>query len=81
VEDEVLVGIRAIVLDGAVIGSGSIVGAGAVVTEKTIIAPGSLVLGVPARVAGTLTAEQRGRVLHAAAHYVQAAQAYRRAAT
>lgn len=48
VEDDVLIGIRATVLDGAVIGSGSIVGAGAVMTEGTVIPPGSLVLGIPA---------------------------------
>jgi len=50
VEDNVLVGIRAVVLNGAHIGHDSIVGAGAVVTEGTIIPPGSLVLGIPGKV-------------------------------
>jgi carbonic anhydrase/acetyltransferase-like protein (isoleucine patch superfamily) len=50
VEDLVLIGIGAIVLDNAVIGTGSVVGAGALVTAGTVVPPGSLVLGSPARV-------------------------------
>ena len=77
VEDDVLIGIRATVLDGAVISSGSIVGAGAVVTEGTVIPVGSLALGIPARVVGSVSEEQRERIRHAAAHYVEAARACR----
>ena len=79
IESDVLIGIRAIVLDGAVIGSGSIVGAGAVVTEGTVIPPDSLVMGVPGRVVGAPTEQQRLRIQRAAAHYVRAAQVYRTA--
>jgi len=50
VEDDVLIGMRATVLNGAVIGAGSIVAAGALVTPGTVVPPGSLVAGVPARV-------------------------------
>jgi carbonic anhydrase/acetyltransferase-like protein (isoleucine patch superfamily) len=81
VEDDVLIGIHAIVLDGAVIGHDSIVGAGAVVTQNTVVQPGSLVLGVPARVVDTLSAEQREQLRQSAAHYVEAAQAYEEAST
>lgn len=49
-EDGVLIGMGAVVLDNAVIGAGSIVGAGAVVTKGTIIPPNSLVMGIPAKV-------------------------------
>lgn len=49
-EDEVLIGMGAIVMNGARIGTGSIVAAGAVVTEGVQIPPGSLVTGVPGRV-------------------------------
>jgi len=77
VEDDVLTGIRATVLDGAVIGSGSIVGAGAVVTEGAVIPPGSLALGIPARVVGSVSEEQRERIRHAAEHYVEAARVHR----
>lgn len=50
IEDNVIIGIHAVVLDNAVIGEGSIVGAGAVVTPGTEIPPNSLVLGIPAKV-------------------------------
>ena len=44
-----LIGIGAIVLNGAEIGEESIVGAGAVVTPQTIIPPRTLALGNPAK--------------------------------
>ena len=53
-EDDVLIGIGAIVLNGAHIGAGSIVAAGAVIPERTIIPPRSLVAGVPGKVRRTL---------------------------
>lgn len=49
-EDEVLIGMGAIVMNGARIGTGSIVAAGAVVTEGVQIPPRSLVAGVPGKV-------------------------------
>jgi len=77
VEDDVLIGIRAVVLNGAVIGEGSIVGAGAVVTEGTVIPPRSLVLGVPGRVAREVSPQQEELIHHSAEEYVQLARAYR----
>ena len=50
VDDDVLVGMGSVVMNGVHIGSGSIVAAGAVVTQGTVVPPGSLVAGVPARV-------------------------------
>ena len=70
VEDEVLIGMGSTVLDGAVIGSRSIVGAGAVVAQGFRVAPGSLVMGVPARVVRSLTEEEQGRIRHWAEKYV-----------
>jgi len=49
VEDNVLIGMGAIVMDKAVVGSNSIVAAGAVVLEGTIIPPGTVFAGVPAK--------------------------------
>ena len=49
VEDNVLIGMGAIVMDGARIGNGSIIAAGAVVLENTQVAPGTIWAGVPAR--------------------------------
>ena len=53
IEDNVLVGMGAIVLSGCHVGSGSIIAAGAVVKENTVIPPNSLVVGIPARVVRT----------------------------
>jgi len=70
VEDEVLIGIGAVVLNGCRIGCGSIVGAGAVLPEGTEVPPGSLVLGTPGRVVRQTTEEQRAGIRHGAEHYV-----------
>ena len=70
VEDEVLVGIGAIILNGSVVGTGSIVGAGAVLPEGTIVPPGSLVLGTPGRVVRQTTDAQRAGIRRSAEHYV-----------
>jgi len=59
VGDECLIGMGAIILDGAEIGEQSIVGARALVTQGMKIPPGSLVLGAPAKVARQLTDEER----------------------
>lgn len=69
VEDEVLIGIGAIILNNAHIGIGSIIGAGTLVTEGTIIPPGSLVIGAPSRVLRPTTDEQRASIRESAHHY------------
>jgi acetyltransferase-like isoleucine patch superfamily enzyme len=50
IEDDVWIGLNAVVLQGVTIGHGSIVGAGAVVTKS--IPPWSIAVGVPAQVIG-----------------------------
>lgn len=80
VEDDCLIGMRAVVMNGARIGSGSIVGVGAVVTEGTLIPPHSLVLGTPGKVVRTTEPRDLERIRHAARHYVSAAADYRRRA-
>lgn len=69
VEDEVLIGMGATILDGAVIGAQSIIGARALVTQRTIIPPGSMVLGSPAKVVRALTPEERGGLKYWAEKY------------
>ena len=59
VKDEVLVGMGATILDGALIGERSIIGAHALVTMNMEIPPGSLVLGSPGKVVRTLSAEEQ----------------------
>src|SRR5690554_6791657 len=49
IEDNVLIGMGAIVMDHAVVGSNTIIAAGAVVLENTIVEPNSIYAGVPAR--------------------------------
>jgi len=77
VDDDVMIGIRATVLNGAQIGSGSIIAAGAVVPEGMIVPPNSLVMGVPAKIKGETTEAHRARIRHAAEHYVAAAKEYK----
>jgi carbonic anhydrase/acetyltransferase-like protein (isoleucine patch superfamily) len=76
VKDEVLIGMGAIVLDGAVIGERSIIGAGALVTGHTIIPPGSLVLGSPAKVVKTLSLEEQAKIKDWALKYVKGSRLY-----
>jgi len=76
VKDEVLVGMGAIILDGAVIGERSIIGAGALVTGGTVIPPGSLVLGSPAKVVRTLSLEEQARIKSWAVKYVGGSRKY-----
>jgi len=70
VGDEVLVGMGAVILDGAVIGKQSLIGAKALVKQGMKIPPGSLVLGAPAKVIRRLTAEERVGLRYWAIKYV-----------
>jgi carbonic anhydrase/acetyltransferase-like protein (isoleucine patch superfamily) len=75
--DETLVGMGAIVMDGARIGPRSIIAAGALVTKGAQIPEGSLVMGSPAIIIRTLSlAEQRANVV-LAAKYVEVSARYR----
>lgn len=50
IEDDVLVGMGAVIMNGATIGEGAVVAAGAVITENTIVPPRTLAVGTPAKV-------------------------------
>ena len=77
IEDECLIGIAAVVLNGAKIGKGSVIAAGAVVPENAEIPPLSMVMGVPAKVKRPVTDQERERFRLNAERYVQLARAYR----
>jgi carbonic anhydrase/acetyltransferase-like protein (isoleucine patch superfamily) len=77
VEDDCLIGMGAIVLNGARIGRGAIIGAAALVPEGMEVPPGSLAMGVPARVRRPVTDAERERILSGASHYVLLAQEYK----
>jgi carbonic anhydrase/acetyltransferase-like protein (isoleucine patch superfamily) len=68
--DECLIGMGATILDGANIGEQSIVGANALVTQHTQVPAGSLVLGSPAKIVRSLTAEERQSLRSWAEKYV-----------
>ncbi len=77
VEDDVLIGMGSVLLNGVHVESDVIIGAGAVVPEGTRVPSGSLVLGVPGKVRGTLTEEQRTHIRRAADGYVERARRHR----
>ena len=76
--DEVLVGMNAVVLDGAEVGARSIIGANALVTSGTRIPEGSLFLGSPGKVVRTLSNEEQAGLASWAERYVVLAEAYRK---
>ena len=76
VEDDVLIGMKAVVMNGAKIGRGSIVAVGAVVTEGSEIPPASVAIGQPAKIKRAAEERDLIRIHHAAEHYVAAAKSY-----
>ncbi|MCB1077469.1 MAG: gamma carbonic anhydrase family protein [Verrucomicrobiae bacterium] len=76
-ENNVLIGMGAIVMDGAEIGARSIVGAGAVVTQGQRIPPGSLVLGSPGRVVRALSRDEQASIRGWAEKYIRVAREHR----
>jgi len=70
IEDDVLVGMGAIVMNRARVGTGAIVGAGALVPEGAEIPAGSMAVGVPARVVRPTRDDERAAIRASAAHYV-----------
>jgi carbonic anhydrase/acetyltransferase-like protein (isoleucine patch superfamily) len=72
-----LVGMKAVVLNGAVIGRDCLIGAGSMVTGNKVIADGSLVMGTPARVVRALTDSEIAELRRVAESYVQRGRRYR----
>lgn len=62
VEDEVLIGMGAVILNGCHIHTGSVVAAGTVITEATQVPPNSLVVGVPGRIHRNTTEAERSDI-------------------
>ena len=70
IEDEVLVGMGAIIMDGAKIGKNSIIAAGAIVTQNTIVPSGSIYAGNPAKFLKAVTPELGEVFMRTANNYV-----------
>jgi carbonic anhydrase/acetyltransferase-like protein (isoleucine patch superfamily) len=77
IDDEVLIGMGATILDGVEIGARSIIGANALVTGGMKIPPGSLVLGSPAKIRRTLDLAEQAEVRHWADKYIPLIRAYK----
>ena len=63
VEDRCLIGMGAVILNGARVGHDSIVAAGTLITEGMVIEPGSLVMGSPGKVRRQLSEEEKASIL------------------
>ena len=74
IEDGCLIGMGSVLLNNVHVGAGSVIGAGAVVPEGMRIPPGSLVLGVPAKVIRPVDDVLRGRIRLTVGHYVALAR-------
>lgn len=77
IEDECLVGMGSILLNGVRVGAGSVIGAGAVLPEGMVVPAGSLVLGLPARVVRPVDDSLRARIRGTWEHYVAEAERHR----
>ncbi len=77
VESDCLIGLRATILNGAVIGRGSVIAAGALVTEGTIVPPNSLVMGMPAKVVREAGEREQSMIERGWKHYVDVGREYR----
>jgi len=74
IEDKVLVGMGAIIMDGAHIGTGSIIAAGAIITQNTIVPPNSIYAGNPAKFLKNVTPELEEVFMRTANNYVMYAE-------
>jgi carbonic anhydrase/acetyltransferase-like protein (isoleucine patch superfamily) len=70
IEDEVLIGMGAIVMDGAVIGKNAIIGAGAIVTQNTKVPAGTVWAGNPAKYIKDVSLELGEVFMRTANNYV-----------
>lgn len=77
VKSNVMIGMGAIVLNGAVIEENCIIGAGALVTQGKVIPAGSLVFGNPAKIVRNLTDQEISSITDNAASYVKEAEQYK----
>ncbi|MEQ3550117.1 gamma carbonic anhydrase family protein [Pseudonocardia nematodicida] len=70
VENDVLIGMGAVLMNGVHVGAGSLIAAGAVLTQGTVVPPGSLVAGLPGKVRRELTDDERATITASSAAYV-----------
>ena len=76
IEDAVLIGMGAILLDGARVEQNGFVGAGAVVAPGKVVGSGELWLGNPARCVRRLSEAEIGQLYYSAQHYLKLKDRY-----
>lgn len=67
--NNVVIGMNATVLDGAEIGDWCIVAAGSLIAPKTSIEPGSMVIGLPGKIARKLNEKDKKYIVDACRNY------------
>ena len=77
IEDNVLIGMGAIIMDNAVVGSGTIVGAGSIVLENTILEPNSVYVGSPAKKIKNTGEKEIETIMRTAKNYITYANWYK----
>ena len=76
VSDNVIIGVRATVLNGSVIPENTLVAEGALVGENKSFEPGSQLMGAPVKMPQKLDEKVASRIPRAAAHYVKNRERY-----
>ena len=76
IHDNVVIGMNATVLNGAIIGKDSVVGAGALVTERKEFPEKSLIVGIPGKLVKQLSFEEVEKIKENALIYVELAKSY-----
>jgi carbonic anhydrase/acetyltransferase-like protein (isoleucine patch superfamily) len=74
IENNCLIGMGAIIMDGVEVGECSIIGARALITPGKIIAPGSVVMGSPGRVVRSITDREKEEIKKRADGYAKLAR-------
>jgi len=78
VEDNVLIGIGAILLDNCVVNSNSVIAAGSIVKEDFVVPEGVLIAGVPGKIVRDIKQEEIGLIEYAAEHHIKYVKMYRK---
>ena len=77
IDDNVLIGMGAIILSGAEIGKGAVIGAGSLVTQNKKISPNTLAIGSPAKIIRELTDDEIIHYSKSAKSYVNISEIYK----
>lgn len=77
INNNCLIGMGSIILDGVEIGEYSIVGAGSLVTRNKKFPSGVLIMGSPAKVIRDLTIEEKESIKQSALNYIEETKEYK----